>query len=213
MTAEPRNRLEDSSHWLVLLAGATAIVALTWHHIAILGDGFWYIATGRWILRHHGLPTSDPFCFATVQQAWTVVSVGSQVLFAGALLLPSWFALREHKDPLQHVPAKAAEVSRALPQNIMNPYHWGGYLAYAWNGNPEYFIDGRDIIGLVSNGILDDSARLRAGTEDWQRILDTYEIKTVVWERGAPLDFCLAHASAWKLMHRDALAVVYMRHE
>ena len=134
---------------------------------------------------------------------------------SGALLVASWFGLHEHKDPLQHVPSKAAQavISWALPQNIMNPFHWGGYLAYAWNGNPKYFIDGRDIVGLVANGILDDSGRLRSGSQDWPRILDVYEIKTVLWESGAPLDFYLAHSPAWQLVHRDALAVVFTRRD
>lgn len=466
-------RADEFTSTLLTLAGLSAIASLAWYHMAITGDGFWYIATGRLILEHHGLPPEDPFCFATVKQAWTLVSAGSQVLFAvvadrlglralmilstlvellavgwlwlassrgrgfrlvllplallfvqldaedlsargqifgdlgfvwlllamqrlrhgqaihwlqplivgalwvnlhlsfllaiavpglfvGALLLESrkdrpllppfvrfsllvlagsllnpygyrywihavrcaldpvagtfdlfqspdlqaplwmlapalalailvarnailpragasadtaillvflcaavcsrryvtqllavemlmltpllkellapmrlgraraigihlgssflllvatWWGFRDPKDPLQHVPAQAAELVRhqALPDNVMNPYHWGGYLAYAWRGHPKYFIDGRDIFGLVANGILEDSASLRAGAPDWQRILDAYEINTVLWERGAPLDYYLAHSAAWQEAHRDQLAVVYVR--
>ena len=63
-------------------AVAVALLGLAWHHMAILGDGFWYIATGRLILQRRGMPHDDPFSFASAPGQWHVVSAGSQVLFA-----------------------------------------------------------------------------------------------------------------------------------
>ena len=143
-------------------------------------------------------------------------SAPERALQAGVGLLVVGLSVRslaEPKDPLRDVPALAARfvTDHSLPRNVMNPYHWGGYLAYAWNGNPPYFIDGRDIFGLVKNGILDDAIRLRADPSTFERILDAYEIKTVLWERNGLLSAYLAEQSAWRLAYRDSIAVVYTR--
>jgi hypothetical protein len=132
----------------------------------------------------------------------------SVVLLAAAI---RW--MLEPKDPLQHVPATAAAIvhDRTLATNIMNPLHWGGYLAYAWMGNPRYFIDGRDLLLLFGNGTGDDHLALRRGAPEWMQILDIYDINTVLWERGEPLDSFLAHDPAWSRIHEDWLAVVYVR--
>lgn len=132
----------------------------------------------------------------------------SAVLLGGAAL-----GLTERKDPLRDVPAAAASfvTAHALPENVMNPYQWGGYLAYAWRGRPPYFIDGRDIIGLVANGILDDTIRLRTDPSTFARILDAYEIKTVLWERRALLSAYLAEQPSWQLAYQDPVAVVFVR--
>lgn len=61
-------------------AGVVAIAALVWYQMAITGDGFWMIASGRWILAH-GLPTGDPFTYTSTGN-WMVVNAGSCVLFA-----------------------------------------------------------------------------------------------------------------------------------
>lgn len=69
------------------LCAFVALAALAWHQMAILGDGFWTIATGRWIFAHRSLPTSDPFAFASVPGPWTIVSSGACVLFAAIVRL------------------------------------------------------------------------------------------------------------------------------
>ena len=118
---------------------------------------------------------------------------------------------RERKDPLFHVPAKAAAVveERALPDRVMNPYHWGGYLDWAWRGRRKAFVDGRN--NLFANGSFEDALRLEALADGWHDVLDAYEVGTVLWESGAPLDRALARHRAWQEVHRDGRAVVYVR--
>src|SRR6202040_1041221 len=33
-------------------------------------DFFWHLATGRWIVEHHALPTYDPFALASAHVPW-----------------------------------------------------------------------------------------------------------------------------------------------
>jgi hypothetical protein len=119
----------------------------------------------------------------------------------------------ERKDALRDVPAEAAAFVRDghLPDNVMNPMHWGGYLAYAWNGTPRYFIDGRDPAMLFSNGSFDDESTLEAGEPGWNEVLDAYDVHTVLWPRWSRLDWLLSQDAHWARVHADRIAVVYTR--
>jgi hypothetical protein len=137
--------------------------------------------------------------------AGALVSAAVVEIGLGATLLAA------RKDPLRDVPAEAVAAidSLNLPDRVLNPYHWGGYLDWVWKGDRKVFIDGRN--QLFSNGVLDDSERLDRLLPGARELLDIYEIHTVLWERGAPLDQALAQAPDWRLVHSDRLAVVYVR--
>lgn len=132
---------------------------------------------------------------------------------SGLELVLAVLLLSEHKDSLRDVPAEAtAAVDRlSLPDRVLNPYHWGGYLEWAWRGERKVFIDGRN--QLFSNGVFDDAASLAGVAPQSRTLLDVYEIRTVLWESGAPLDGALAHDPGWREVHRDRLAVVYARRD
>jgi hypothetical protein len=140
--------------------------------------------------------------------AWLPVALVSSGVLQMALGL-RWLA--ERKDPLHDVPVQAvASIERLdAPDRVLNPYHWGGYLDWVWHGDRKVFIDGRN--QLFSNGVFDDSERLDALLPGARELLDIYEIRTVLWERGAPLDQALAQAPDWRLVHSDPMAVVYVR--
>jgi hypothetical protein len=78
-------------------------------------------------------------------------------------------------------------------------------------GDPRYFIDGRDALTLFGNGTVEDHLALRRGAAESLQVLDIYDVNTVLWERGEPLDEILAHDTAWSRVHEDWLAVVYVR--
>jgi hypothetical protein len=129
---------------------------------------------------------------------------------AAQIALGVWW-LADRKDPFRDVPAEsAALVERlGLPDRMLNPYHWGGYLDWSWAGRRKVFIDGRG--ELFSNGVFDDAMRIANVAPEAATLLDVYEIRTVLWERGTPLDAALAHDPRWREVHRDRLAVVYVR--
>jgi hypothetical protein len=91
---------------------------------------------------------------------------------------------------------------------VVDPLHWGGYLQYAWNGDPTYFVDGRDHLFLFGNGVFDDSTTLWNGGSGWSQLLDTYEAGVVLWVRGTSLDASLRSDPRWRLVHADRIAVV-----
>jgi hypothetical protein len=124
-------------------------------------------------------------------------------------------------DPLRDVPSVAAEVARRVQREreqahkamdqVINPLHWGGYLAYAWRGEPKYWHDGRDQTRLFANGVFEDSQVLRDAGPGALAVLDAYEAGVVLWERGSPVDRLLRTSREWSLIHEDWIAVVYER--
>src|SRR5256885_6364890 len=74
-------------------------------------DFFWHVATGRWIVEHHALPTFDPFALAAARVPWIngewlwdagayAVPIGAvswiNAIFVGAMFaLAFWFAWRD----------------------------------------------------------------------------------------------------------------------
>jgi hypothetical protein len=141
----------------------------------------------------------------SLARPWMAHAAGALALVAAALML------RERKDPLRDVPAAAAAVivARALPERVMNPYHWGGYLDYAWRGERKAFIDGRN--QLFSNGAFTDATTLWSLAPGWEDVLDVYEVGTVLWESGAPLDRALQFDARFREVYRDRIAVIYVR--
>lgn len=119
--------------------------------------------------------------------------------------------LGERKDALRDVPKESVQaIDRlGLPDRVLAPYHWGGYLDWVWGGRRKTFIDGRG--QLFSNGVFEDARRIGAAGPDARLLLDIYEIRTVLWESRAPLDRALASDEAWREVHRDRLAVLYVR--
>jgi hypothetical protein len=68
--------LERGATWL----GAVALFALTWRYMDLLGDSFWSIATGRYILEHGSLPKTDPFSFTASGPFYVHMPLG-QLIF------------------------------------------------------------------------------------------------------------------------------------
>jgi hypothetical protein len=59
-----------------------SVVAFTWRNMDLLGDGCWYIATGRYVLAHHAFPPDELFSYAGVRGPWFVNMPLSEPLFA-----------------------------------------------------------------------------------------------------------------------------------
>src|SRR6185369_1446618 len=46
------------------------------------GDTSWHIASGRWILQHGAIPTTDPFSFTAFGKPWVAMEWPGDILFA-----------------------------------------------------------------------------------------------------------------------------------
>lgn len=57
------------------------------------GDTSWHVATGRWILAHGRVPTSDPFSFTMPGHPWVAHEWGADIIFAAAFRLAGFAGL------------------------------------------------------------------------------------------------------------------------
>jgi hypothetical protein len=210
-----RLRVAEQAFLLVFLAAAcksrrfaTALVAV---EVALAGpllDALWSHPRIATLLQSR--PRFAP--------AVATIAVGVALLGGlGGPLFSGGYA----KDPFHDVPIVATRIAREAHEsrlaarqpfvNIVDPLHWGGYLAYEWMGKPKYFIDGRDHLALFGNGAFDDSGALWRGDARALELLDVYEAGVVLWERGQALDAMLRRDPRWRRIHEDAMAVVYVR--
>lgn len=132
-------------------------------------------------------------------------------LAAGAALAWTAVSLRRPPDPLRFQPVAAARfvLDHHPPERLYNAYAWGGYLDYAWGGERRVFIDGRN--NLFDNGTFADSLAINNTLAGFERLLDTYEISTVLEPVDQPLDRALAKRRGWQQVYRDTIAVIYVR--
>ncbi|MGN6057188.1 MAG: hypothetical protein ACTHOI_01205 [Sphingomicrobium sp.] len=72
--------------FLPVLVGVLLLPAALGSSQTIFNDGdvSWHIATGRWILQHHALPTADPFSFTWAGKPWVPIEWLAEVIYASA---------------------------------------------------------------------------------------------------------------------------------
>lgn len=139
-------------------------------------------------------------------RAASVVAVVAAAVATGV----SARALRTPKDPFAQVPIEAARfVQGHRLDNVVNDYHWGGFLLYVWQGAPKVFIDGRS--HLYYNGVFQDALDLAAVKPGYGEKLELYEARTALLEAGSPLALVLEHRDGWTRVFEDRLSVVLRR--
>jgi hypothetical protein len=130
---------------------------------------------------------------------------------AGAALICVLSLRSGTPDPLANMPAAGMRYIDARRKGrVFNAYHWGGYLDYAWGPSNRVFIDGRNYL-FDRNGVFDDHERVATLDPSAAEILDAYEIRTILWENGSPLDSALSSDRRWILRFRGPIEVVYER--
>jgi hypothetical protein len=121
-------------------------------------------------------------------------------------------------------PKGAAEflASHQVTDRMFNTYEYGGYLMWRLWPRQRVFIDGR----ALSERVFDDYARILynhddSGGKSAAQLLDQYRVNVIVmntFEYATGTVYLLAPAIAtttqteWKLVYRDAEALVWMRH-
>lgn len=136
----------------------------------------------------------------------SIAAIVGVVLVAGFAVR----TLRTPKDPYAQVPIEAARFVREHRlDNVVNDYHWGGFLLYVWQGAPKVFIDGRS--HLYYNGVFQDALDLAAARPGYEEKLELYEVRTALLEAGSPLAVVLEQRDGWTRVFEDRLAVVLRR--
>lgn len=163
----------------------------------------------------------------TSARAWSALTCGVSLgvvavsvgLAAWGLVRTEWSALSMEREMF---PATAVRFLKAnpLPKRLLNPYGWGGYLAF--HLCPEYFVfmDGRASTVYperVYHDFLVATQGVDApGVGRWQEVLARYGVHAVVVNRWESLHQkhtvgrVLPASPGWKCVYADAVTKIYV---
>lgn len=197
------------SDWL--LAAAFAAAAFTAERNTIFIGFFAPVFLASYLPWKRALPALAGWAAAVALAAGIVWGTGAGDFFA--LRAAEW-----------RYPAGAADFleSHHVTDRMFNTYEYGGYLMWRLWPSERVFIDGR----ALSERVFDDYARIlynhdASGGKNAAQLLDQYGVNVIVmntFEYATGTVYLLAPAIAtttqteWKLVYRDAQALVWMRH-
>ena len=123
-----------------------------------------------------------------------------------SLILPAnanwkYLAATYPVDAVQHLEQKPPE------GRLFNSYNWGGYITWALPEEPVY-IDGR--ADLYGDEMINQWLKVVSAGEGWDVVLNQWQVSTVIVEPNWPVSSYL-HATGWRLIHEDDVAVVFAR--
>jgi len=85
------------------------------------------------------------------------------------------------------------------------------YAELAYRGKQRVFMDDR--YDMFPTEVIYDYFALSDGSPDWKRVMDKYDVETVVWEKGQPLVEYLRQSGDWTQVHRDKTWVALVRND
>ena len=83
------------------------------------------------------------------------------------------------------------------------------YAELAYPDEQRVFMDDR--YDMFPIGVIDDFMVVAGGHEGWDRVLDRYDVQTIVWDRSRPLVQLLEQSGDWTEIHRDKTWIAYVR--
>jgi hypothetical protein len=111
------------------------------------------------------------------------------------------------------IPVKAVNFisNEALPGNIFNTYHFGGYLIYRLYQNYRVFIDGR--VDMYGEDFFKDYYKIISVQEGWKAAFDKYPIDYVLTDKNEPLSQLLQLHDEFKLIYEDKFNAILVRNQ
>lgn len=89
---------------------------------------------------------------------------------------------------------------------VFNSFTWGGYLLYRDWPNQLVFIDGQT--DFYGEELTREYETLITMDNDWETILEKYEINWAVIEANSPLAQSLIFETRWKIIYQDDTAII-----
>lgn len=90
----------------------------------------------------------------------------------------------------------AAHVGAHHPDaNLLNAYHWGGYLIWAFYPERRVFIDGR--ADMYGDAFVEEFAAAYHGGPEWESLLDRYGVEVALLDRGSALAAIMRASGKW----------------
>lgn len=95
-----------------------------------------------------------------------------------------------------------------LTGNLLNAYHWGGYILWSFYPERRVFIDGRS--AMYGPDFMLEYRRFQAVQPGWQEVLDRYGVEAVLIPKDGQASVLLAASGAWKEAFRGPIESVFV---
>jgi hypothetical protein len=168
---------------------------------------------------------SRQFCAAVqartaIRSAGTGLSVATRSILNGTIALcMALFVISHTVRVIQRQPEVQKQIfpegavaflqSHPPPGPIFNHYDWGGYLIWRLYPNVRVFIDGRaDVYGDQFFHEFADAYQFK---DDGQRILQRWDVGTILVPAGSPIAAGLRLNPEWALSYEDSKAAIFTR--
>ncbi len=96
-----------------------------------------------------------------------------------------------------------------LSGNLLNTYHYGGYILLRYYPRPIVFIDGR--ADIFAGPVFDDCLTMMRGQMGWDWMLRQYHIDWAILQRDQTLCALLRQAPGWHLLYADNVACLFAK--
>lgn len=161
-----------------------------------------------------GLPVAARALASTAARPDTASPLNRMVAALVVVIGLAWTAqaAQEPDFALRSYPVRAmdaVEDQGLLGRRLLSTDRWGGYLIARWWPRQRVFVDDR--YDMYPTRFVADYIRVFDVDPGWDAVLRRYDIEVVVWNRKHPLVEVLERDPAWQRLHRDDVAVVYVR--
>ncbi|RPI21281.1 MAG: hypothetical protein EHM70_25335 [Chloroflexota bacterium] len=138
------------------------------------------------------------------------VALSILIFLCGIVLFQVQPAVSERNQySASRYPVQAVEWLESHPQpgRVFNDFMWGGYLLFRMWPDTLVFIDGQT--DFYGEALTRDYEVISNGWDDWDRLLQKYQISWVLIPVGSPLVEGLDGSGNWHRIYADPTAVIY----
>jgi hypothetical protein len=140
------------------------------------------------------------------------VVVGAVALMAFLAVIIGVRASEQRDFVFASYPVKAmhyVDDNKLLGTRLLTTDADAGYVILEYYPRQRVFIDDR--YDMYPTKVIHDSFTVADGKPGWQKVLDRYDIETVLWDRDSTLAGELDASSEWRRVHRDKTRAVWVR--
>jgi len=111
----------------------------------------------------------------------------------------------------QVFPVQAVDWLEENPRegNMFNEFNWGGYLLYRLWPRDLVFVDSQS--DFYGEPLMRDYETMMLTKNNWQDLLDQYQISWVIIPSNAPLADQLKQEAGWTVLYKDSVAIIIQR--
>lgn len=140
---------------------------------------------------------------------WLLLAFCLTTMFSTLFLTDRAQIAREPR--MNDFPTQGAQYIRdtGLKGNLLNTFHWGGYLIWFFYPERRVFVDGRP--DMYGDPFMEEYRKIHDARPGWDQLLDRHDVEIALVERDGRVATLLAASKEWKEVFRGEIELVFVR--